>query len=135
MAKVPTNDPERILEVHQQLVERLRTNPEVASVMEGEIATIGIHLTEPDINLRLSLNGADSSLVRILEGDDKEDDVKISMKWETAHKFWLGQVDIMRALLTGKIKITGPNMDPLFRLKSIAQFACQTYQEITKEMG
>ena len=135
VAKVPTTDPATIIALHTRLVERLRSSPEVAAAMAGEPACIGIHLTEPDIDLRLRLNGAESSLVQAVDGEETVCDVIITMKWETAHRFWSGDIDLMSSLLTGKIKVEGPNMDPLFRLKSIVHKARESYMELSKEYG
>jgi putative sterol carrier protein len=103
--------------------------------MAGEPASIGIHLTDPEIELRLNLNGADSELVEIPAGQPIQNDVTITMKWEIAHRFWSGDIDLMSALLTGKIKVEGSNMDPLFRLKSIVDQAREAYKELSKEYG
>jgi putative sterol carrier protein len=135
VAKVPTTDPATIIDIHRRLVERLRMLPDVAASLAGEPASIGIRLSDPSINLRLNLNGADSNLIEIPTGDETVDDVTISMKWETAHRFWSGDADLMSSLLTGKIKVEGPNMDPLFRLKAIVNQARDAYRSLSAEFG
>jgi len=135
VAKVPTTDPATIIAIHKRLVERLRAEPDVASALAGEPASIGIRLSEPSISLRLNMNGADSNLVEIMDGDTSVSDVTISMKWETAHRFWSGDADLMSSLLTGKIKVEGPNMDPLFRLKAIVNQAREAYKSLADEFG
>ena len=134
-AKVPTTDVATIIAVHRRLVENLRCIPEVAAALAGEPASIGIHLTCPEIFLRLNLAGANSELAEVPECDMAANDVNITMKWEIAHRFWSGDIDLMSALLTGKIKVEGRNMDPLFRLKSIVDQARDAYKELSKESG
>ena len=41
-------------------------------------------------------------------GSDMEPDVTMSMEADTAHKFWLGQVNVTVALARGQIKAKGP---------------------------
>jgi hypothetical protein len=135
VTKVPTTDPAKIVAVHTRLVERLRAAPDIAAALAGEPANIGIHLTDPAIRLRLKLDGPNSSLLEAPEGDGEKDDVVITMKWETAHGFWSGDVDLVSSLLTGKIKVQGDNMDPLFRLKAIVNQAKIAYNQLCKEYG
>jgi putative sterol carrier protein len=133
VSKVPTTDPARIIALHVSLVERLRARPDVAVALAGEPASIVIRLKDPDIVLRLMLDGSKSALTSIDAVDSDIDDVTITMKWETAHRFWLGEADLMSSLLTGKIKVEGRNMDPLFRLKTIVHQAQDAYKEILSE--
>ena len=133
MTDLPTTDPARIVELHQRLIDSLREQPEVAASLRGEPAVINIRLTEPDINLKLTLAGDETALVAA-GSDDPDPDVTISMSWRVANEFWAGALDLMAALMTGKIKIEGPNMDPLFRLKTLVPAARETYNRLLTEM-
>jgi putative sterol carrier protein len=68
--------------------------------------------------VRYEFRNPDSVLtVRLQEGQpgdvdfgdsDMEPDVTMSMEADTAHKFWLGQVNVTVALARGQIKAKGP---------------------------
>jgi putative sterol carrier protein len=68
--------------------------------------------------VRYEFRNPDSVLtVRLQEGQpgdvdfgdsDMEPDVTMSMEADTAHKFWLGQVNVTDALARGQIKARGP---------------------------
>jgi len=130
---VPTTEPKEIINLHIKLMERLMELPEVLEAVGGEPASVGIKLLEPEVNLRLVLDGRRSRLEEMGK-EEREDEVTITMKWETAHKFWLGKLNLTAALLTGKIKVEGRDMDALFRLKSIIPQACEEYIRLTEEL-
>jgi SCP-2 sterol transfer family len=73
---------------------------------------------EANTIVRYEFRNPDSVLtVRLQEGQpgdvdfgdsDMEPDVTMSMEADTAHKFWLGQVNVTDALARGQIKAKGP---------------------------
>lgn len=135
MSSVPKNDPDAIVEFHRRLIQSLLESEKVVAALSGDPCRIGISLQEPDIRLRLMIDGARSSLQLVDPSDETVDDPRLSMKWETALKFWLGDLDIMSAVLNRTIKIEGQNVDPLFRLKSVVNEAGQASSEIVREFG
>jgi len=132
---IPTRDPDEIVDFHKKLVNKLLESKEVRSGLSGEKGRIGINLHDPDISLMLTIDGTDTTLDRVEDEDQNPADTCISMKWDTALRFWRGELDIMSALLTGAIKIDGRNLDPLFRLKSIVYKAQEASEEVARELG
>jgi putative sterol carrier protein len=132
---IPTRDPNQIVEFHKRLVQKLLESKEVQAGLTGEKASIGIVIKDPDVNLLLTVNGGDTTLERAETLEKEQVDTTITMRWDTALRFWGGKLDIMGALLTGAIKIDGKNLDPLFRLKSIVYKAQEASEEVAHELG
>ena len=135
MVDIPTRDPDQIVDFHKRLVEKLLESKEVQAGLSGDKASIGIAIRDPDVNLLLTVNGSDTTLERRNNLEQGKEDTTITMRWDTALRFWRGQLDIMGALLTGAIKIDGKNLDPLFRLKSIVYKAQEASEEVARELG
>jgi len=135
VVEIPTRDPDQIVEFHKRLVQKLLESKEVQAGLSGETASIGIIIIDPDVNLLLTVDGGDTTLEFPETLDKSREDTIITMKWDTALRFWQGQLDIMGALLTGAIKIDGKNLDPLFRLKSIVYKAQEASEEVARELG
>jgi putative sterol carrier protein len=135
MQDVPTRDPAIIVEFHRKLIEKLMESDEVANALSGEKEKIGITLSDPDVRMRLNIDGKNTALGMVEAEDEPADDPMISMRWATALRFWKGDLDLMSAVLTGKIKVQGTNMDPLFRLKSVVYRAREASADVAKEMG
>ena len=135
MGSVPTTDRDLIVRFHQRLIEELITDEEVVVAMSGSPCVMGIILKEPDIRLRLSIDGASTILSPVEDENEPIDDPRIIMTWPTAYKFWQGSLDIMSAVLTGAVRVEGSDMDPLFQLKSIVHKAREASRTVADEMG
>ena len=61
--------------------------------------------------------------------DSLKPDVTIIMDWETAHKFWMGTLDIMSALIDQRIKIKG-DAASLLDLKPLFKETSDIYKQI-----
>lgn len=132
---LPTTDPAEITDLLSRMIVRLKDCPEALSALSGTPGTIRIRLTDPDVDLRLNLAGDETFMGPNEAGDDGSYDTTISMRWETAHGFWAGSLDLMSALMMGTVKIEGSNLDPLFRLKSLLTPAREIYLELVREYG
>ncbi len=135
VGNVPTSDPADVFEFHRRLIEKLLEYEDVLNAFSDEGSELGIYITEPDVRLRLIIDGRNSELIKVDPDDEKVDDPRITMSWSVAYKFWFGSIDIMSALLTGSIKVEGQNMDPLFKLKSIVSRAREACEVVSSELG
>jgi putative sterol carrier protein len=132
---VPTSDPTEILEFHRKLIKKMLESESVVNSLSGEPGDVGITLADPVLRLKLTLDGLDTKLEALGDADTTPVDPTLKMKWETALNFWLGNVDPVSAFFTGKIKLEGSNMDPLFKLKSVVEEARQASREVAAEFG
>ncbi|MCX6647391.1 MAG: SCP2 sterol-binding domain-containing protein [bacterium] len=135
MGYVPTSDPTEILRFHRKLIEKMLESESVVNSLSGEPGDVGITLADPVLRLKLTLDGLDTKLEALGDDDTTPVDPTLKMKWETALNFWLGKIDPISAFFTGKIKLEGSNMDPLFKLKSVVEEAKQASREVAAEFG
>jgi putative sterol carrier protein len=135
LGNVPTSDPIVILDFHRRLIGKMLESESVVNSLSGEPGDIGITLSDPVLRLKLTLDGLDTKLETLADTDTTPVDPTLKMKWETALNFWLGKIDPVSAFFTGKIKLEGSNMDPIFKLKSVVEEAKQASIEVAAEFG
>ncbi len=135
MGDAGISDPDVVVDFHEKLIQRLLESEQVLAVLEGQTGVIGVHVKDPDVAMRINIDGENTRIERVDGGEEELEDARITMRWDTALRFWQGSLDIMGALFTGKIKVSGVNMDPLFRLKSIISEAKQASREVAEELG
>jgi hypothetical protein len=89
--------------------------------------------TDPESTITVRLGeGVDEP---VLFGEsDLEPEVTMRMAADTAHRFWLGQVDVTRALARGEITAEGP-VAKLLRLVPLAKPAFPRYRAMLVEQG
>ena len=81
--------------------------------------------------------------VRIKEGEESqvdfgetelEPEVTMTMEADTAHRFWLGQVNVTVALARGQIKATGP-VAKILKLVPLTKPLFPRYKALLEERG
>ena len=135
LGNVPTSDPSEILEFHCKLIAKMLENESVVNSLSGERGDVGIILADPAMKMKLTLDGVDTRLESLDDGDLTSVDPTLRMRWETALNFWLGKIDPVSAFFSGKIKLEGRNMDPLFKLKEVVDEAKEASREVAAEFG
>ena len=89
--------------------------------------------SEPQSTITLRLGEGDGERVEFGE-DGSEPEVTMRMAADTAHRFWLGQVDVTRALARGEITAEGP-VAKLLRLVPLSKPAFPRYRSLLIEQG
>jgi putative sterol carrier protein len=81
--------------------------------------------------------------VKVMEGEDSqvdcgdtalEPEVVMTMEADTAHRFWLGQVNVTVALARGQIKAKGP-VAKILKLVPLTKPIFPRYRKILEEAG
>jgi putative sterol carrier protein len=81
--------------------------------------------------------------VKVMEGEDSqvdcgdtalEPEVVMTMEADTAHRFWLGQVNVTVALARGQIKARGP-VAKILKLVPLTKPIFPRYRKILEEAG
>jgi putative sterol carrier protein len=65
---------------------------------------------------------------------EMEPDVVMSMEADTAHRFWLGQVNVTVALARGEIKASGP-VAKILKLVPLTKPIFPRYKALLEEQG
>jgi hypothetical protein len=89
--------------------------------------------TDPESSITVRLDEGEGEPV-VFGASDVEPEVTMRMTADTAHRFWLGQVDITRALARGEITAEGP-VAKLLRLVPLAKQAFPRYRAMLVEQG
>lgn len=121
-------------EVYEILVpffNKLKDDPEIGPKVLASGLVIKFNYTEPDATIIVDCP-ASQVIQENVEG--KTIDVEMSMKSDTAHRFWLGKVNLMAALVKGEIKAKGP-IPKIMKLLPAIKNAYDLYKVYLKELG
>ena len=129
---VPTQDPKVIVEIFQELFGQLFSDTEVTRNLSGINRLVMVKYSEPDVEMYLHLNDGGSKIT-FQQENSKSPDVTMEMKWETGHKLWSGNLDLLGALMTQKIKVKG-EVDKLIGLRTVFSPATVIYKEIVASL-
>jgi len=92
---------------------------------------IGINYRDPEMKFVIVCKPDGARLVLNADGEFKPD-ISITMDWETAHKFWMDDLDILSAVLNRKIILAG-NIAELYNLKPLFKETSSIYQKLALE--
>jgi hypothetical protein len=98
---------EELNAVMEKLWNEIKADPTMSEQLLKSKMCVRFHYREPEG--RLTLDCSDGQNINILTGESKmKPGVEMFMKSDVAHQFWLGQVNIPVAILSGKIVSKGP---------------------------
>jgi len=106
---------------------------ELAPKFRSADTVVRYEYSEPDSAITVRLGEGEGERVQFGEGD-MEPEVTMRMSADTAHRFWLGDVDVTRALARGEITATGP-VAKLLRLVPLAKPAFPRYKQQLIDQG
>lgn len=110
----------------------LGNDEELSSKLLKSKLILKFNYREPEASLTVDLRG---DQVIVLEDDSTlEPDVEMAMKADTAHKFWLGKVNLVVALTRREITAKGP-IPKILKLLPIIKPAYKLYPQYLKENG
>lgn len=122
----PTNDPAKILNLFGEFFDDIIAVEHLNNGFQNLDKVIGISYSNPDIKFALECR---KEKVKFVPDGDYESDVTIIMNWETAHKFWMGELDIISALFEQRIKIKG-DAASLLALKPLFDETSEIYKRV-----
>jgi hypothetical protein len=99
----------------------------------GADTVVQYRLRDPDARITVDLE-QDREAAVDLGASDLEPEVVMSMDAETAHRFWLGKLDVTVALARGQIKAEGP-VAKLLKLVPLARPVFPRYEAQLREQG
>jgi putative sterol carrier protein len=87
-----------------------------------------------DTIVRYQYSNPDSAITVRLQESDMEPEVTMTMEADTAHRFWLGEVNVTVALARGEIKANGP-VAKILKLVPLAKPVFPRYKAQLEEQG
>ncbi len=100
-------DAQEVYDTMGKLFKELAEDEEVAASFRKANTIVQYDYREPESKITLRLQEGQPSDVDLGE-TEMEPEVVMSMEADTAHRFWLGKVNVTVALARGEIKAKGP---------------------------
>lgn len=99
------NSAARLQEVFGKFFNELAGNAEIGPKLIAAKIIVKFNYQDPELSITIDCSTPD---VKITFNDSAtKAEVEMSMKADTAHKFWLGKVNLVAALTRGEIKAKG----------------------------
>lgn len=129
---------EQIYETVGELMDRAKKDPEVGPKIAKSRIIIQFRYTDPDA--MTTVNALDTpvqegAFIDVIHGQcDLNPHVVMSMKADTAHRFWLGKVNLVSALAKGEIEAVGP-IPKILKLLPAVKPLYRMYPNLLREKG
>jgi 2-oxoisovalerate dehydrogenase E1 component len=125
-------DIDHLYEVLGALFERVAAEPAIVErLLEGNLV-VRFRFTEPDGAVTIDLRQA--PLAYTFGESDLEPDVEMIQSGDTAHQFWLGRLNVARAIATRKVVSRGSVPKALALLPAVKP-AFAIYPQVLQELG
>jgi putative sterol carrier protein len=116
-----------------KLFEDLRDDTELFQKFQKANTIVRYEFREPDSQITVKMLNGEPGQVD-LGASELEPEVTMSMEADTAHRFWLGKVNITVALARGQIKAQGP-VAKILKLVPLVKPVFPRYQAQLEEQG
>jgi len=125
-------DTDHLYRVLGALFERVSAEPAIVSrLLEGNLV-VRFRFTDPDGVVTVDLRRA--PIAYALGASDLEPDVEMIQSGDTAHQFWLGRLNVARAIATRKVISRGSVPKALALLPAVRP-VFEIYPQVLRELG
>jgi putative sterol carrier protein len=115
-----------------ELFDRLSEDPAVKEKALASKLVVCFVYHDPDGEVWIDCTGDE---IRLMPGhQDLTADATLNMATDTAHKFWLGKLNLIKALTSGEIESEG-SVPRMLKLLPVIKPAFKIYPDILKEKG
>jgi SCP-2 sterol transfer family len=115
------------------IFEEALADPEVGQKFASSGVILRVNYSDPDSTLTVDMPAR-----KVLYGQDARNGpkpvVEMSMKADTAHRFWLGQVNITAAMAKGQVKAKGP-IPKILKLVPLTKILFPRYRDSLVRSG
>ena len=116
-----------------ELFEKLSSDPAIKEKALASKLLVHFIYSDPAGEVWIDCRGDDMLLLAGPQ-DFAECDATLTMATDTAHKFWLGKLNLIKALTSGEIESEG-SVPKLLKMLPVIKPAFKIYPEILKEKG
>jgi hypothetical protein len=116
-----------------KLFEDLRDDPELFPKFQKADTIVRYEFREPDSQITVKMLAGEPGQVDF-GPSEMEPEVTMSMEADTAHRFWLGKLNITVALARGQIKAQGP-VAKILKLVPLVKPVFPRYEAQLEEQG
>jgi hypothetical protein len=126
-------DAEDVYDTVGRLFQQLAVDDELGPRFREADTIVRYEYTEPDAAITVRLQEGRPGDVDFGE-TEMEPEVTMSMKADTAHRFWLGRVDVTTAIARGEIRPQGP-VSKILKLVPLTKPVFPRYRALLEEQG
>lgn len=112
---------EQLYRYISKLFEEIATLPEAQEALKTLTLCVRFHYTMPDCVITLNIANGEYTISQDVS-TDVTPDVELSMTGDVAHKFWIGELNVMGAITTREIEIAG-SLGKIMRLTPLIKVA------------
>ena len=121
---------EELYNCYGGLFELMERNPQTHAFLQGMELTVKFAHTSPEASITIIIRGGASS---IHCGEcDASPDIQLAMTGDVAHHFWMGEINVMRAISTRQIVFVG-SLSKVMTLKPFIKAAIGLYPQHFQE--
>lgn len=129
---------EQFYETVGELMDRAKKDPEVGPKIAKARIIIQFRYTEPEAMTTVNAQDTptqEDAFVDVFHGEcSLKPHVVMSMKADTAHRFWMGKVNLVSALAKGEIEAVGP-IPKILKLLPAVKPLYRMYPDLLREKG
>ena len=126
-------DEEDVYRFIGRLFKELAADPELAPKFQKADTTVRYELHDPESRITVDMHPERDMQVD-LGPSELEPEVVMTMDADTAHRFWLGKVNVTVALARGQMKASGP-VAKVLRLVPLVKPSFPRYTQMLEEAG
>jgi hypothetical protein len=116
-----------------RLFQELIEDPHLGPRFHSSNTTVQYQMRDPDSQITVDMR-AEHPMRVDLGPSDLEPEVVMTLDADTAHRFWLGKVNVTVALARGVIKAKGP-VAKILRLVPLVKPVFPRYQQMLRDAG
>jgi putative sterol carrier protein len=127
------SDEEDVYRFIGRLFQELAVDPELAPRFKKANTTVQYQLRDPEALITVNMR-PDEEMQVDLGPSELDPEVIMSMEADTAHRFWLGKVNVTVAIARGQIMAKGP-VAKVLKLVPLVKPVFPRYQQMLQEAG
>jgi putative sterol carrier protein len=126
-------DAEEVYDTLGRLFVEITEDEELAPKFKKANTIVRYEHSDPEAVITVKIKDGEETRVEFGE-TELEPEVTMTMEADTAHRFWLGQVNVTVALARGQIKATGP-VAKILKLVPLTKPLFPRYKALLEERG
>lgn len=130
-------DEVEMYEIYRAFFERLSSHPEIGPALGQSGLIVSFRVDRPSGLLTLNCRNAVAAgrpFTFSFGPTEEKPDLTLVAEADTIHGFWLGKVNVVTAMVTGKIKAEG-NIASAMKLMPVLKSVFELYPSVLKEIG
>jgi putative sterol carrier protein len=126
-------DEQEVYQFIGRLFQELAEDEELGPRFRKADTIVQYQYSNPDSRITVKMKDGEEGQVD-LGPTDLEPEIVMTMEADTAHKFWLGKVNVTMALAKGQMKAKGP-VAKILKLVPLVKPVFPRYQKMLEESG